>query len=209
MRKSLRRWLHTHKAEVAITLISAFIGFVGGLGVRFDLNLNFQFDDKIDPVEFLSLVCTIILALVVVFVLDRQKDAEKSAKVVLLKRVEELHALVSENAASARGGRLPYTQAAAMLKRVELTVNRLWRLLEGAEVTCDPEVRLSILRQLEVMDPLLTDTPTAAPFLGNLPALRVENGILLFNEQRSNEVETAFEDLRDKLTTLDFAIING
>lgn len=209
MRRNLRGWFQAHKAGVAVAVIFAAIGFVAGLGVRSDLSPNLQFDNKVDPVGLLSLTCTVILAWVVASILDREREAEKSAKVILLKRTEELHAFVNENATAARSGRLHYNQAAAMIKRVELTINRLWNLLEGAHVTCDPQMRLSILAHVEAMDVLLTDTPTVAPFTGQVPPLRVENGMLLFNEQRALEVDVAFEDLRDRLTELQFAIING
>ena len=209
MRRNLRRWFRARKAGIVVAVIFAAIGYVAGLGTRLDLNPNFQFDDKIDPVALLSLAVTVILVLVIASILDRQREAEKSAKVILLKRAEELHTLVAESAAAARSGGLLYTDAAAMLKRVELTINRLSRLMEGIAITFDPEVSLSILKHIEGMDALLTDTPTIYPDSGQLPALRVENGTLLFDEQRAREVDAAFEDLRDKLTELEFAIING
>ena len=208
MRRKIRKWLSAHKFEAAVACIFGAIGFVVGLGVRSDLDLDLRLDNTIDPVALLSLGCTVVLVWVVASILDKEKEAEKSAKEILLKRAEELYSLVSQSATSARAGTLSYRQSAHLIKRLEMTINRLWRLLLSAGVTCDTAVKESLLTHMEALDVLLTDSPAQAASTKVVP-LKVENDILQFSADHAVKVEAAFADLRDKLTELEFAIING
>lgn len=206
--RTKRSRLQIHKFEILIAALCAAIGFLVGLGTQFKLDFHLQFDDKIDPVALLSLVVTVILAWIIARVLDREREAERSAKQILLQRAEELQTLVAQKSTDARNGSLSFSHAVAMLRRIEITINHLWVLLEGAGVKCDVSVRDAIVNQVETMDQLLTDTPHASAILARAD-LWLENGVLRFSDERALQVETAFEDLRDNLTQLEFAIING
>src|SRR5688500_13151383 len=118
-------WLQARKFEIAIALICAAVGFVAGLATRYDLQLGFQFDDKIDAVGLLTLICTIVLAWVVATVIDKQREAEKSAKEILIKRVEEFYSFVVNSASRTTSGSLAYSEAAYITKRIDVTASRI------------------------------------------------------------------------------------
>lgn len=202
MRRNKRgNWFQARKFEIAIAFIFVALGFVVGLATRYELQLGFQFDDKIDAVELLTLVCTLILAWLVATVIDKQKEAEKSAKEILIKRVEEFHSFVVNSASRSASGSLAYSEAAHITKRIDVTVQRLLAMLESLDIDYDPTLKKSLAEQAERLDDVLT--------VIEAPELMVENNIIRFNEDRALAVETAFDALRDQITTLEIDIFRG
>jgi hypothetical protein len=202
MKKSGKgKWSRARKFEVVIALIAAALGFVAGFATRYELNFHIQFDDKINPVELLSLACTIVLAWIVASVLDKQKEAEKSSREILLKRTEEFASFVVRSASRAASENFSYPEAASITKRIDVKLNRLWQVLESVEISYDRAMKASMVKQIDKMDELLTDIQP--------PALVVRNDLIRFSPERSVQVETAFDDLLDMITSLQLAVIRG
>jgi hypothetical protein len=201
MKKTRGKWFLLHKFEIVIAVIFAALGFVTGLATRYDLQFNFRFDDKIDAIELLSLAATIVLAWLVASVLDKQKEADKSAKEIILKRAEELHSLVVQSASRVAADNLTYSEAANITKRIDVAVRRLWPMLENAEVNYDDGVKAAFSKHIDELEGLLTEI--------NQPELTVENNIIHFSRDRSVAVEAAFDELRDRISTLELTIIRG
>lgn len=201
MKKSKGNWFRARKFEITIAFIFAVLGFITGLATRYDLQLGFQFDDKIDPVELLTLVATIILAWLVATVIDKQKEVEKSAKEILIKRAEEFHSFIVDSASRATSGSFAYSEAAYITKRVDVTARRLFAMLKTVDIEYDRTLKESLAEQTEKLYDLLTDIEA--------PELVVANDIIHFNEDRALAVETAFDTLRDQITTLEINIFSG
>jgi hypothetical protein len=209
MKKSARSWLQLHRVEIALAIVFGLIGFLAGLGTRFDLQWQTRFDDEINAVQLLQLVVTVILAWLVTSILDKQKQAEKSAKEILLKRAEELHTFVTESAAKSSSGDFLYAEAAATTKRVSVATDRICRLLEANKIACDAAIRAGIVSQVDKLWELMTNTPVSDHNDTRQPAVRVEEGRLYFQPERALEIENAFEELKHSIMSLELAIINS
>lgn len=209
MRTGVRNWIYAHRIEIALSAIFCFIGFIAGIATRWDLQWQISFDNKINPVELLSLASTVILVWVIASVLDKQKQAEASAKATLLKRVEDLHTFVHETAIKSASGNFLFTDAAYAPKRVTVTTERLCRLLESNQIYCDEKIKSDILVQAERMLDLMTSYRVQKSDDNAQLPVRVENDKVIFSDERALEIETAFDELKHRITLLELAIINA
>jgi Na+-transporting NADH:ubiquinone oxidoreductase subunit NqrC len=209
MKKSSRSWLTIHRVEVAVAIVFCLIGFVLGVGARYDLQLQTRFDDKINAVDLLTLICTVIIAWVVTSILDRQKQAEKTAKDTLLKRAEELHNFILETAIKSTSANFLYTDAASAAKRVVVTTDRICKLLESNQISCDTQIKTDINNHVDKLLDLMTNTPVQDSTDTSQQAVEVKDGKLSFSSERALEIENTFEDLKHSVMVLELAIINS
>ncbi len=209
MKKSGRHWFKAHRIEISVAVIFCLIGFIVGVATRYDLQWGTRFDEEINSVQLLQLICTVILAWLVTTVLDKQKQAEKTVKEIILKRAEELHSFVHDTAIKFSSGEFLYTDAASAAKRINVATDRICKLLEANKITCDAQIKTNIVAQADKMLDLMTNTPVHDPKATAPPVVEVKNGKLHFREDRALEIENAFEDLKHHIMSLQLSIINS
>jgi hypothetical protein len=208
MKNAVKGWLRAHRVEIAIAIVFGLIGFVIGLGTRFDLKLNARFDDDINAVQLLTLICTIILALAVSAILEKQKHADKTVKDVLLKRIEEIYSFAQETALKANKEFL-YTDAASAAKRLSVSITRVFSLLKGNNIAFREQLRDEPLIHVEKILDLMTDTPIHDADDSSKRAVKVKDSKLAFSAERASEIDNAFEDLKQSLMMIELHIIQA
>jgi hypothetical protein len=206
MNVSSKNWVIHHRIEIALAVLFCLLGFIFGIALQPALPFRVSFDDKINPVELLSLFVTIVLVWIISSVLEKKKQAEIAGKEILLKRVELLLAFVLETAQQSTSGSFLYAGAASAIKKIELSTSRICKLMESNNLSCDEQIRSNILNQTERLVELLTNTPVHDSSSESPQAVKVQEGKLIFSAERALDIQNAFYDLEDNILILEIAI---
>jgi prepilin signal peptidase PulO-like enzyme (type II secretory pathway) len=198
-------WLRKHRLEAGLSVIFLLIGFLIGLAFRFSLPFQLQFEDKVNAIDVLSIVCTVILAWIVATVLDKQKHAENTSKEIIVRRLEELYAFISDTAAKSTEPKFPLTSATSSTKRINVTLSSVYNLLESIGSPANEDLKTKIEHQVIKLNELMTSSPVDDG-TGVQLAVRVENGILNFNQARKLEIEAGFESLKNYIISLEIEV---
>jgi hypothetical protein len=209
MTKSKNNTPRVGRLQIAFGVILLLTGFFGGLFTNYHLNFKFQFRDTIEPANFLSVICTVILAWMVGIIWNRQQYAEHTSKEVLTKRLEELQTFSSEFAIRAAGEKFMWTDATSAIKRMRTSLNSVCRLAEDIELVVETRFKADVENRIENLDDLITNTPAYWPTTKKVAPVTVSENRIVFSRERALEVAVAFDDLRHAITSLELAINRG
>ncbi|HLM57969.1 MAG TPA: hypothetical protein VK422_17825 [Pyrinomonadaceae bacterium] len=198
-------WLRKHRLEAGLAVIFLLIGFLMGLASRFTLPFQLQFEDKVNAVDILSIICTVILAWIVATVLDKQKHAENTSKEIIVRRLEELYAFISDTAARSTSTDFPLTSATSSTKRINVTLSSVYSLLESIGSPVNDDLKKEIENQVIKLNELMTSSPVDDG-TGVQPAVKVDKGMLYFNPERKLEIEAGFESLKNHIISLEIEV---
>ena len=194
--------------EIAFGVLLLLTGFFAGLFTNYRLGFKFQFRDTIEPANFLSVLCTVVLAWIVGIIWNRRQYAEHSSKEVLVKRLEELQDFTSDFSVRAGGDAFFWTDATSGIKRIRTGISSVGRLADDIELLLENRFRSDVDARIEKLDDLITNTPAFWP-QGKPSPVTVEDNRIIFSKERAFEVAMAFEDLRHSITALELAINRG
>jgi len=199
--------LKNNYLSAGLFLSLVIIGFLIGKFITFPF---FEVSKTIDLVSLLSIVVTIWLAIIITTVFDKHKSNHRTEKDLVIKRVDNIYNISCILQKEASSGKIPYTEAASSIKRINTSIFSVYNLVEK----CQFSLHLEIKNKLKDSIGNLRDTLTNSPMMteeqiqkADIP-IEVKDGIIHYNRQRINQIESNFDNLNDLLLELQIRINN-
>jgi hypothetical protein len=187
-------------------LIAAFaLGVV--VGKLFNISY-FKVDENINIIDVISVAVTIFAAYIVTKVLDKEKQDNRTEKDLIIKRTEDIYQLIDDSNNKVNTGAINYQEAASHFKRINVSLNCIYRILTNTKIGLDETHKKNIIGNTKKLRDLLTDTPKISEAeiqISNLPN-EVKDSIVHLTQNRILEIETEYDKLRDNILLLQLAI---
>lgn len=191
--------------KIAFCICLILVGIVIGKFLDFPY---FEISKTIDLTNILSILVTILLAILITVFFDKKKNDNRIEKDLILRRVENVYEITNELQREAISGAIPYTEAASSIKRINTSMQSIYRTVEKCEFTIKDDIKQSIKSAISDLRDILTDTPklTEAQIESSDLPIEVKDGIISFNRQRIGQIEARFDILKDNLLELEIRI---
>ncbi len=169
---------------------------------------HFEISKSIDLINVLSILVTVLLAILITVYFDKRKSDNRIEKDLILRRVDNIYEITNELQREAISGEIPYTEAASSIKRINTSMQSIYKTVDKCEFSIKDDIKTSIRNAISDLRDILTDTPkmTEAQIEKSDLPIEVKNGIIKFNRQRISQIEVKFDSLKDKLLELEIRI---
>lgn len=202
-----KKWLARNKVPLILTPVLIIAGLIAGLAARPFSPFQIEFDPKINAIELIGIISTVLLVWIVTNTLDKRKQTEQNAKALIARRIEEAYELSLKVHAQINEGGVALLFVTSSLKRMNLIVKGAESSLGVCDLAVDGSSQKDVIDQISRLNDLLTNTPVDQQ-KGEDALIRIENDILIYNASRLAEVNAAFDSLRESITLYQLAI-NG
>lgn len=183
--------------------------FVIGIVVGKIITISyFKVEENINLVDIISIAATLFAAWYVAKVLDKEKVDSRTEKDLILRRTEDIYQLIEDSHQKVTTGKIAYQEASSHLKRTNISINSIYRILEKIPLHTDQELKTNLLANTRKLRDLLTNTPIINDKQiqdSNLP-IEVINGIVHLNKNRIAEIETEYDKLKDNILLMQLSI---
>ncbi|MEX2345699.1 MAG: hypothetical protein WD604_08810 [Balneolaceae bacterium] len=191
--------------KVVFCVCLVLIGVLIGKFISFP---NFEISRSLDLVNISSIIVTILLAVLITVFFDKRKNDNRIEKDLILRRVDNVYEITNELQKESISGEIPYTEAASSIKRINTSIQSIYRTVEKCQFSIKNDIKESIKFAIGDLRDILTDTPKVTEEQienSDLP-IEVKNGIIHFNRQRIGQIESKFDRLKDCLLELEIRI---
>ncbi len=191
--------------KIIFYICLVFIGILIGKFLNFPY---FEISKNIDLVNILSIIVTMLLAILITVFFDKQKSDNRVEKDLILRRVESIYEITNTLQKESVSGAIPYTDATSSIKRINTSIQSIYKIVTKCQFSIKDDIKILIKDAISDLRDILTDTPKLAEEQienSDLP-IEVKNGVLKFNKQRINQIEAKFDTLKDCLLELEIRI---
>jgi len=190
--------------NIGLCIVSLVIGIlIGEMCIIPGLTIQ----KEINPVHAISIFTTILIAILVSIIFDKEKEKNNSEKQLIVNRINSaleiadlLHSKVAEK-------QIELSSAVSIIKRINITVSCIYKTLELVKLKVTPDKSEC---QGRIKDLNVSMTYTSVCDKGKpSPHIAVIKGILTYSPQRVSELETQIEHLKNMLLELQVHIIRN
>lgn len=206
MKKKVSNWVRQNTLPLALSVIFLAVGTLLGLGINYQLDFGFRFDDKINPTDLLQVFVGVILVWVIASSLEKKKLAERNSKEILQRRVRELHTLVDQFSEHKFNDNYAYVDATSALKRIETGLESIRRLIEATGLIFPDSLLDDVNNSSTQLDGLLTNTPLRDQEDDAQAELTLAGGICTFGDDLLTRLNESFDQLKHALLELEIRI---
>ena len=195
----------TNILKVIFCLCLIVIGIVIGKFLNFQY---FEISKEIDLVNITSIITTILLAILITLLFDKQKSDNRIEKDLILRRIDNIYAITNELQKESILGEIKYTEAASSIKRISTSIQSIYKTVNKCQFTIKEDIKTLIKNAISELRNILTDTPKITDKQiesSDLP-IEVKDGIIKYNKERINQIEARFDTLKDCLLELEIRI---
>ncbi len=200
-----KKWLARNKIPIVISVVFISAGFIGGLATHPYAPFRLEFENNINGVELFGIICTVLLVWIVANSLDKKKQTDQNAKTLISRRLEEAYELTLKMHERVNEDEVQLVYVTSSLKRISLIVNGADKSLDACDFKVNGDVKANISAQISTLRDLLTNTPVDQQNSDDAP-VRIQNGTLAFSSNRSMEISTAFDSIREMITLYQLAV---
>lgn len=190
--------LKNNFTNISIGILLITIGILIGKYISFPY---FEISKTIDLVNIASIVVTIILAIIITTFFDKRKSDFRIEKDLIIKRVDNIYEICSKLQLEAISGEIPYIEAASSIKRINTSINSVYKLISKCKFNTDESTKNEFKSCIGDLRNILTDTPLISEKEINsadIP-ISVKDGVIHFNRNRISQIELKFDTLKDLL----------
>lgn len=186
--------------NIVLSIIIFFCGFIISKYFQVpELTLNKQ----IDGINVLSILISIVIALVFYRYFDKIKEDRVREKELILNRVEEIYQIVNEDSLVFNNSKLEYSQAASSLKRIGMQIKNIENILNICNISLEEDFYKKIIEIIRRLKDLQTDTPYKVLDSEDLKKvdlpLEVKEGIITYSKSRINEINKEYDNLKNAI----------
>ncbi len=187
-----------------LCIISLIIGILIG---KMCIIPGLTIQKDINPVHAISIFTTILIAILVSIIFDKEKEKNNSEKQLIVNRINSaleiadlLHYKVAEK-------QIELSSAVSMIKRINITVSCIYKTLELVKLRIAPD-KSECQAKIKDLNNLMTYTSVCDKGKPS-PHIAVVKGLLTYSPQRVSELETQIEHLKNILLELQVHIIRN
>ncbi|MFN0729407.1 hypothetical protein [Polaribacter gochangensis] len=191
--------------KTVFCLLLIIIGILIGKFYNFPY---FEISKSIDLTNLFSISVTVGLAIIITVYFDKRKNDNRVEKDLILKRVDNIYEITNKLQKESVSGTIPYTEAASSIKRINTSLMSIYKTVEKCQFSIKDDIKKNLKTAISDLRDKLTDTPKISEELiqnSELP-IEVKDGIIHFNKQRINQIESKFDVIKDCLFELEIRI---
>lgn len=191
--------------KISFCIALVLVGVVLGKFIDFPY---FEISKKVDLINALSILVTILIAVLITVFFDKRKNDNRIEKDLILRRVDNVYEITNDLQKESISGEIPYTEAASMIKRINTSIQSIYKTVEKCQFTIENDIKESIKNAISDLRNILTDTPKINEEKiekSDLP-IEVKDGVISYNRQRIGQIEAKFDGLKDCLLELEVRI---
>jgi len=178
-------------------LASLFIGF-GFLIGKMVAVPELTIDTKINPLHALSILVTLIVALVISLFFEREKEKNRVAISLIIKRIDKAAEMIDSLYLSVMENQIKQNSAYSLPKRIHNSLKCVWDMF--GQYNMNVEVEFSELEViLREVKSLMTNTPINGGSSGEHPPIKVEDNNIIYSDARVAEIGIYIEKIQNKL----------
>lgn len=198
------KWLN-NIIKITFCICLILVGILIGKYIDFPY---FEISKSIDLTNVSSILVTILLAILITVFFDKRKNDNRIEKDLIIRRVDNVYDITNELQREAISGVIPYTEAASSIKRINTSMQSIYRTVEKCEFSIKDDIKKSIKIAISDLRDILTDTPkiTEAQIESSDLPIEVKDGKIKFNRQRIGQIEAKFDALKNNLLELEIRI---
>lgn len=192
--------------NVAISLSIFVFGFVIGKIINFPF---FEMDKNINLVHIASLGTTVLIAILVSKVINKETQECRVEKDLLIKKLDDLLGLIETIHSDIFKKEIDYSSAAATIKRIRGSLTYILEITKQVPILIEKDLLEGITNTISELKDKLTNTPSNLETdIENLP-LKVKNGIIHIHKDRLTLVEGVIGKLKNQILSLQLVINKG
>ena len=169
-----------------------------------------KMDYTISLVDLFSIISTVILALLISYYFEKQKQKSEKEKELVLNRLSDINDLIDNLLTRLEDGFMPIQDATSKVKRINLIFLNILDIIKKTDVNLDETISDSFFEKNKELRDLLTKTPQIVDWeevSGILQEdISVANDKLVFSEPRVAEIETHLEKMKGDLVEIQLFI---
>ena len=170
---------------------------------------NFSFfviKKEIDLLNILSLLTTIIIAILVSIVISKEREKDRIKKNLIIKRIDDLVLLIDSLHKSLFDAKIKLTSIFSILKRINTTMNCLKYICCKIDDSDNKiEKNMTLIKEIKT-DLTYTEIKKNIAIDKSMLPIYVEDDFCHYSPQRIQEVETKIEKLKNQLFNLQIFI---
>jgi hypothetical protein len=171
-----------------------FIGFILGKLIEVPF---ITIEKNINPLHALSILVTLLVALVISVFFQKNKDINNTANDIIIKRVDKIVDMLDILNESILEGSIEVIKAPAISKRIYSSLKCVNQSLIDYSISISATFD-SIEQKHRLIKDLLTNTPAHNGNDAPMP-VKVENEKYVYTSARISEIERNIEDLKNSL----------
>lgn len=139
-----------------ICTLCLVLGWILGKAVTFGI---FEVDPQINVVDVVSILVTILAAVILGVVIDKRKLDGRSMKDLFIGKANKIEAILETLESEVARGPYPLGMATASLKRMNVTFIDLCKRLQENGISVPPKIGTDFKNNLRTLKDRLTNTP--------------------------------------------------
>jgi len=168
----------------------------------------FEISKSIDLTNVLSLVVTILLAILITTFFEKKNNDHRVEKDLIINRIGNIFEIASTLQIESITGKIPFTEAASSIKRINTALSSIYKIVDKCYFSISDDIKEKIKTNLSDLRETLTNTPKLIEEqikAADIP-IEVKEGIIYFNRDRIAQIEVRFDSLKDLLLELQIEV---
>lgn len=182
-------------------ILSGFVIFLIGfiVGKIFDIPV-ITIDKNINPLHALSILITLLVAIFISVLFQKNKDINNAANSIVIKRIDKIIEILDSLNELILDGSIEIGKAPSISKRVYSSLKCVFASFAENNISISIDFKLVEEKNRKIKD-LLTNTPALNNSDGNnaSPPIKVDKKKYVYNSDRVSEIEKEVEDLKNDL----------
>lgn len=192
------------KSNTFWILLAIVAIFLAGYFVSVCFNVpEIMFENELNPLDALSILVTIILAVIIALHFDVHKEQRKNIQEIVSSRIRELQELIDKLQDKVSENDLSFYEVASIIKRINSSLMVVFNAIERGRlnVRIDKTEYQKIINDIKK---LATDTSPVPP--GTEPAIAITSNKIRFSTNRIAEIVTKTEVFKNKVFDLQITL---
>ncbi len=190
-----------------IFFILVFITLVIGILIGKIVTIPCSFAVSMDPLEGVSILCTVFVAVYVSSILESQKDSFKIKRDLALSRAKDLDEYVHEIAEFISISGQKYGEITFRLKKIFMMSERISKVLTLTKIK-NQDFRNKFQNLHKELRVLMTNIPISISSSEEIP-LVCTDGKVIYSRERLQEIEIKLDEVKDCVLKLQIEIVNN
>lgn len=165
-----------------------------------------KFTNELNPLDALSIIVTIIIAVIVAMYFDVVKERRKAIQDITVTRINDINSLVNIFQEKVSRREIHYVEATSTLKRINTSLQLIFKVIGDKNIT----VNFTITEFQDVIkniNRLATDAFVVQCEID--PEIKIENNTVKYSAARAAEIETKVEVIKNKVFELQVALCSA
>lgn len=165
----------------------------------------FSIQKEINPLHLLSILTTILVAVLISIIFDQHKEKNKIGKSLFFKRINDIDFMLDKLHETLESSSIDLIHAISVNKRLRSAMTFVFIALKKNKIIVDTQ-KAQIDKYLKELNVSMTSTPVSSAETNSSPTIEIRAGLITYSDQRASQIGSQIEVLRNELFKLQMLI---